>query len=337
MTLTHLNKSSKLHFLDKLVAFFLVIVLAACGTPATATPSPSRPNPGSTAKKPTNPFPSPSLPSNSNNPLNPNVTKINVRAGNLLIQSAAGFQCPAAGTEQWPDQLVLASDRIIYGKDEILQMLDYFGGNAAEPSELPPTLRWVLGGSMDPIPETAPVDPETPCGATLNLTNTGNTPIQIPKVSVQLEARPQPNPYQYRLIDYCSFLPQGTPCYYPFGGGPVCSSYTASIQLGPGEQNDVFSAAPTVIGDSDCGILTLAPSAQDQLTIDFSLTPDTPKSLVYSILPIFTIDTAQGEQKLSLSHLISTLAFANVSQFSCYALQGTTFVLETPTSRRRCM
>ena len=332
MNSVHSRKPPRLLFSRIFAAFLLIIVLVACGTHAPTASSPARLHPSSTAKKPAGT--STSLSSgqspNSNDSLNPNATKINVKVGNLLIQSGDGFQCPAAGTEQWADQLVLASDRTSYSKDEIQQMHDYFGSNAVSSPELPPTLRWVLGGSVDHIPGAEPIVPETPCGTKLNLINTGNTPIQIPKVSVQLEAHPQPNFHQYRLINYCSFMPPSETCYLPFGGGPVCSLYTASIQLGPGGQNDVFSVVPTVLGDPDCGILTIAPTAQVSLVIDFSLTPDAPKNFIYSILPIFTVDTAQGEQKLSLSHLVSMLAFANANQFSCYTLQGTTFALETP-------
>lgn len=329
----HLRKLLQQSTSSMFVTLLLIIVLAACGSNAATVSSPSGAHAKSTEKKPT--ATSPSLLSNLANLLSPNAVKINVQAGNLLIQSDAGFQCPAAGTEQWPDQLVLASGRATYSKDEIQQMRDSLGSNAGGSPETPPTLRWVLGGSVDPIPGTPSVlAPETPCGAILNLTNTGSVPIQIPKIGVQLEARSLTNSYQYHLINYCSVIPQQMlqgGCYVPFGGGPECDSYAASIQLGAGVQNDVFSTMPVVTGDPGCGILTIAAHAQVKLTVDFSLAPDTPKNLIYSFLPIFTLDTAQGRQVISLSQLTSTLAFASVSQFSCYTLQGTTFVLETPT------
>ncbi len=160
------------------------------------------------------------------------------------------------------------------------------------------------------------------------LTNKGSTPIQIPKVGVQLKASPQQNAYQYHLINICSLLPPSQLCGPQEGGGPDCNHYYSSIQLGLGEKNTVFSAVPS---ESDCGTLTVAPAAQVELDIDFSFAPNTPKNLIYSIMPVFTADTDQGGQTLALSQLGSTLAFASASQFSCYELQGTTFALiESP-------
>jgi len=200
--------------------------------------------------------------------------------------------------------------------------------------EPPPTLRWVLGGLSGSNPQET-ITTEG-CEAVLTLINTGNTSIQIPKIGVQLKARPQPNTYQYRLIDLCSFQPQPqgqeVGCFSPQGGGGGCNVYFATFQLGLGEKNDVFSAVPqgtnySLPGFPDCGILTLAPTAQVQLSINFSLAASTPNNLIYSIVPIFTVNTAQGEQRLALSQLSTTLAFAGINQFSCYGLQGTTFVL----------
>jgi len=195
-------------------------------------------------------------------------------------------------------------------------------------AEPPPTLRWVLGGPTGEIPATTGIN----CEVNLNLTNTGTTPIQIPKVGVQLETSPQQNSYQYRLIDVCSLFPQPQQrCNFPGGGGGACNFYFATVQLGLGAKNDVYSAVPAGINNnttpySDCGTLTIASAAQVQLSITFSLAPGTPNNLIYSILPVFTVITAQGEQTLSLPRLVSTLAFASANQFSCYGLQGTTFV-----------
>ena len=178
---------------------------------------------------------------------------------------------------------------------------------------------------MGPIPGTEEIT--NPCEVTLYLTNTGNTPLQIPSVGMQLEARPQQNTYQYRLIDACSVqLPPQPGCYSPSGGGADCSNYFGSIQFGMGEKGAMYSAAP--IGEGvNCGILTITSAAQVHLTLDFSLAASIPKNLIYSIVPVFTVDTAQGEQTLQLPQLVSTLAFASASQFFCYALQGTTFAL----------
>lgn len=281
---------------------------------------------GSTIDEPTEIPPSPV--SNSDTPLNPNIGNINIQEGNLLIQSHYGIQCPNRGLLQ-DDQLVLASDRTTYSQNEIAQMRACLGSTSEGVNPLdnptpPSTLRWVLGGSMDIIP----VHAQNECGASLRLINTGNTPIQTPQVGVQLEERPQEKAYQYHLIDVCSLVQ----CVPLIGGNGDCHTYFASIQLGLGEQNTVFSAVPhetdPTTGGS-CGILTIAPAAQVDLSLNFPLDPTIPKNLIYSVVPTFTVDTDQGEQVLSLSQFASTLAYASGSQFPCYGLQGNRFVLES--------
>ncbi len=329
----HSKKSLNLPILKTLLALLLVIMLVACDTTAATTTSTVKPKSSSTVNQlGTTPT---SLVSNSDSTLNLNTANINVKQGDLLIQSRDGFQCPGSrvlSSGILMGQLVLASDRTTYNQDEIAQMRAYVENDqflVAGGAALPSTLRWVIGGSMDVIPGSVPLSPGTRssgCEVILLLTNTGSTPIQVPKVGVQLEAHPRQNMYQYRQIDACSLMPPAIGLCPPHGGGGpgACSVYNASIQLEAGEKNDVYSAVPGAIG---CSTLTIAPSTQVTLDITFSLAANTPQNLIYSIKPTFTIDTAQGEQTPVLSQLESTLAFASVNQFSCYGLQGTTFAL----------
>jgi hypothetical protein len=337
----HFMKSLTPPISSTLVAFFLVIMLTACNTAVVTLSSPSGTPSGKTAKTPTK---SPtSVPSKANISLQLNASNITENNGNLRIQSNYGFQCPSnpTGTGFGMDRLVLASDRTTYSQAEIAQIRAYVNNNlgtgpekflttGAEP---PPTLRWVPGGSVDSIPGAVH---DVPCLAVLALTNTGNTPIQLPTVGVQLKALPQQNTYHYRLINACSLLPPTfIGCPPTQGGGPGnCSFYFATIQLGPGEQNNVFSAVPG--GSTGCGTLTISPANQVLLYITFSLAPNTPKNLIYSVLPIFTVDTTQGTQTISLPQLASTLTFASADQFSCYKLQGTTFT-PVPSPTDWCM
>lgn len=306
--------------------FLLVLILVACGTNTSAT-SPSSPHSKGTAKKPiSTPSPLPQAGADFSS-LDPNPAPLSIKSGDLSIQSDGGLQCS--------NRLVLATDRTTYSQDEIAHMNAYVTSmmsGTATPAQPPSTLRWVLGGSMDPIPATPEIEnPTPPCRIMLNLTNNGNTPIQIPTVSIQLEASPQPNVYNYRLIDVCSVLLPPSPhgCFFPSGGGSDCSSYTASFQLERGESDAEFSAVPSAQNGpgEDCGVLTVAPTAPIKLEIDFSLAPTLPKNLIYSIVPVFTLDTAQEEQSLTLSQMRSTLAFASASEFSCYTLQGRAFRL----------
>ncbi len=343
MTLRHLNKLSKSPISGRtLVSVLLFVILTACGTNPVASSPSTGPLPNSTANKPIKtasavPSVSPTaMPSVSLTTLNLNAPKITEDAGSLHVQSDFGFQCPHGGLYTVPmDQLVLASDRTTYSQDEITQMGAYVSNNYSAGKSLsgetapPPTLRWVLGGSMEPIPGTYN-NGQFACGAELDLTNTGSTPIQIPQVGVRLEERPQPNAYTYRLIDVCTIKPKEPyGCLPQQGGQSTCSMYTASIQLGLGEKNDVFSAMPTGtdFNGGNCGPLTIAPATPVRLFFKFSLAANIPRNLLYSITPLLTVNT-EGEQTVALSHLVSTLAFANANQFSCYGLQGTTFVLE---------
>lgn len=331
--------------ISRMLALFLpIIMLVACGSNTAPGLVSVRPSPSNTVSQPTN-TPS-SSPSDSHTPLGLNPLIVNAQQGNLLVQSYGGFQCPGtrvASSLLLKGQLVLASDQTIYSQDQIAQMRAYVGssqypflqaGVAGLPVPPPSTLRLVIGGSMDPIPtqrQEKIMGPESACEAILSLTNTGNTPIQVPKVGVQLKANPQPNIYHYHIIDVCSLMPSDLPCAVPGGGGPgPCSTYNASIQLGPGEKNNTYSAVPNATGPgaTGCGTLTIAPSMEVDLDITFSLAPNTSRNLIYSVEPVFTIVTAQGPQPLVFPQLISTLAFASIDHFSCYGLHGTTFTLE---------
>ncbi len=323
----HFRKLPKLLLSRAIVSFLLVIVLVACGTNAVTTSSPAQPHPSSPAN----------ISENASTSLNLNPANISIKTGNVLIQSR-GFDCPDGnlGNAYYEDQLVLASDRMTYSQDEITQMRSYVLGSIsagtgsgiskyATVTPSLPTLHWVLGGNNVGTGGGS----GNGCGATLNVTNTGNTPIQIPEISIQVKASPQPNTYHYRLIDACSFLtpeevsnggclPTGSA-----GGGP-CNLSSVSFQLGSREKNQLLSAQ---LSAPVCGTLTIAPATQVPLILAFPEAVNKPFSLIYSILPILTINAGQGDQKVPLTQLASTLAFANANQFSCYQLHGTTFAL----------
>src|SRR5258708_5841968 len=122
------RKSQKLPIPKTLVAFLLVIVLAACGTNATTTSSSTQPRPGSTAtKSATTPAPLSANSSISSN-LNLNAANTSTKIGDLLVQSSYGFQCPYTSiTPQDLElgHLVLVSDRTTYSQAEIAQMSAY--------------------------------------------------------------------------------------------------------------------------------------------------------------------------------------------------------------------
>ena len=216
------------------------------------------------------------------------------------------------------------TDRLTYDANEINQMSDYLGSAGHPVSPLPNTLRWVLGGPTD-TSQAVYIDGKVigyiyNCGISLGLTNTSQNSIQITNVGVQLAGDTQQNNYHYRLIDICTITQA---CR--FGAGPGdCSQYFATIKLGTGPINTVFSAIPAR-HDSSCGELTLNPGEEKTLYVYIY----SAQNLIYSIVPQLVLTTASGPNTLTLTALTSTLAFANGSQFTCYALHGDTFVAET--------
>lgn len=273
-----------------------------------------------------------------------NKLPVSFEVAGLHIEASRGIQCPLDYSPVPTANLVLATEQQTYTTEEVQQIMAYLKHHLGPWGEVPPpTLCWVTGGSMQPIPGTGLMGyPHNyPCGTVLELTNTGKIPVQIPRVDVRLVNNLQQNNYQYLLIDRCSVIPhllEGdscTPQQGGGGGGGNCIIYSANLLLGSGSTDAVFIDTPTSFyatdqfRQTDCGELTLAPGTLVILRISFSLTPDTPNNLIYTIVPELTLDTSSGRQVYALTQLASTLAFADASQFSCYKLQGTTFIIET--------
>jgi hypothetical protein len=346
--------------------FFLtssVVLLTGCGsnisntsskpTPIvsrtlTSTPSPTlTPIPGSTLTPTTNPTPSPTFtptPSpTSVNTFNQNGTPVlnrgplSIDVSGLLIQSTEGIQCALGlpnfgregqlGNHIGSDLLVLAADRFTYSQDEIQLIANYLnsiftsGNTASSFLRSPPTLlNWVPGSQS--------------CTGAFQITNTGNIPIQISAVGIQVTQNPQQNSYNYRTIDACTVLPasvqENTPCGFGPSGAGNCSVYFANIHLQGAKADSVFIDTPTARGEGQiCPGLIISPSATTDLYINF-VSSDKPNSLVYSVLPEFTLSDANGTNVVPLPQLASVLAFADSNQISCYGLQGNTFVQEMP-------
>jgi hypothetical protein len=253
---------------------------------------------------------------------------ISIDQSGLHIDASDGVQCPFGPLSGPPDNpgpvgipfpgnnLVLATDRLTYDANERQQMSDYVGSmGSPTPNPMPDTLRWVLGGPIDTSPRV-----HYNCGFSLGLTNTSQNSIQISNVGVQLAGDTQQNNYHYRLVDICTINPA---CQQ--GGGPGdCTQYSATIKLDTGPINTVFSAIPAG-HDSSCGELTLNPGDEKTLYVYVY----SAQNLIYSVVPQLVLTTASGPNTLTLTDLTSALAFANGSQFTCYALQGDTFVAET--------
>jgi hypothetical protein len=304
--------------LRRICALFLLFQLTSCGNVSSSANSVPLPTPRAIL--------SPLPDTSAGPPLNKPVSPFDI-AG-LHIQADGGFQCPNDPLYPPTGNIVLAENRLTYTQQEITQMISYVAGTPKQNTLPPPTLRWVAGGSITPIPgeyDTATV----PCGGWIDVTNTGNISVQIPQIGVQFTKSPIQNPYSYRLINFCSLWSSPEPnCLAGKGGNPTCNIYSATIELGMG-RTGLALATPV---NNPCGMLTLKPTALVRIFVDFTLSPGTSDNPIYSVVPELTIDTISGKEVLSLPQLASKLVFASSQQFSCYKLQGTTFVLEDPST-----
>ncbi len=281
-----------------LVVLLLLVLFTGCGTQgqltSTASPAPT----SSVSDTPT--ASSSTHTSNSSDNLSPNKTGTPPDQLGLHIDASDGVQCPLGA--------------------ELQQMSDYVSSVGNPTTPVPDTLSWVLGGPTDTSHVISGGGYIYNCGIRLGLTNTSQNSIQISNAGVQLAGDTQQNNYHYRLIDICTII---TSC--KSGGGPGdCSQYFATIKLGTGPINTVFSAIPAG-RDSSCGELTLNPGDEKTLYVYIY----SAQNLIYSVVPQLVLTTDSGPNTLTLTDLTSTLAFANGGQFTCYALHGDTFVAET--------
>lgn len=163
------------------------------------------------------------------------------------------------------------------------------------------------------------------CALEFQITNVGRTVVQVPSVGFMLTRAPEPNTQHYDLVDRCSVVPQRpSQCHVQLGGGPVgCSVYNAQVQLHGTALPATFEDAPVAVTPTGtCPTLSIGPAATAVLWISAVSN----SALVYSATPVMTVDTVSGRRHVALTELVGTLAFADPSQFSCWRLQGTTFV-----------
>ena len=238
-------------------------------------------------------------------------------AGLLHIE----FNPITCSPEGHTNAVVLASNRLEYDSGEIQQMNTYLGQISGrgvdqshgiphydDPPASPATLIETSGGRL----RGSMASPTVGCSGNLQVTNIGNSPIQITGVDVRLRSDAQLNRYQYRLIDLCSV--NGNVCQVPFGFA-IISPY--SFNLSMAKANTVFS------GQLQGNQPLLDPGQVALIHLYFYSS----NNLIYSVAPEITVSLLDEQRTLTLSQLASTLAFANPGQISCYQLQsnGNTF------------
>lgn len=287
-------------------ALLVIMMLAGCGAGAAQLP-----NPGNTLHSTAEPT--------SSSPFN---SQAAADINGLHIQTN-GIHCQARLVLKNPQQLAYDSTQI----QEITTYISGMWGRFADtfkpnqqyvPEEdtrlpaVPDTLEWMSGGKD--------------CGGLFELTNTGTKSLQIVGIGATLMSSPVRNTFVYHLINLCTVL-NPSPC--PFGGGFQCY-YTVGVQFQGGvagtHLDGQMQAVPSFDGSVDsCPTpITLAPAQTVEIYLDLTATPS---NLIFKVSPTVTITTSSGTTLLPLPQTFSsTLTFADGSQFSCYDLQGDTFV-----------
>jgi hypothetical protein len=274
-----------------LILTLLMLLLAACGSQGKPQTTGSRPSGSGTSA-----------------------------SSDLPVSQAQHIVCngDSLHVEGWiecPQYTVLAQNRLTYDAGEIQTIKNYYNpqSGAGQQPQMPSSLAIVSGG---------------PCTASIELTNTGSTPVIVEKVGIQLLTTPHHNTYQYRLIDQCSLfsgcIPGGT-------GSPACFFHQASVHISGTNVGAVYDSPPsptfdTVPGGEVCpSQLTIGPSPDETYYLDVDFSAD---NLIFKSAIELKLITAEGAKTLTLSQFPTTLVFANNDQVSCYALHGTTSMLE---------
>lgn len=295
-----------------LIGTVLVALLVGCGNSATDTGSLKA-----------------SVPTLSSVPLTDIVTPLPKQgivfdSAGLHIYSATGTWCQYyAGLGRHPipldrdnipalphGNLVLSSDQLTYDSNTIEQMKNYaeaFYGSQTPLPPLPASLSWLSAGV---------------CELTMDVTNTGTQAIQLQTMNIRLAAPSQPNQKQYRLVDICSLVTAYCP---PQGGGGAGISYT--FQLSDGNANTVFTPTMFYVTGMDATSTTVIPvtiGAGETVHIDVAL--NSSSASIYPIIPNLVLNGPDGAKTVALSQLSRSIYVADNSQFSCYELQGETFV-----------
>jgi hypothetical protein len=216
------------------------------------------------------------------------------------------------------DNVVLATNRLTYTHTELQQMYSYLYGTPK--STLPPTLKWIDGGSTATDSNLSTWLPKIQdCTIAWEITNIGQKPIQLVQMGMKLLANTTEDSTQHRLVEGCSILhkfDQSAPC--GTGGRPSPVQYT--FGFGPGKVGFVIQ------GQSAVGKPVINPG--DTLVLIPSFLETNPSdSLIYTFEPEVVINySGKDERVIDLPEWKETLVMAPIEHFSCYYLQGDTFI-----------
>ncbi len=288
------------------------------------TPIPTKPSSALTPTKISSPAPT-SIPSASEPaPLGKSVAFDLDRW--LYVQSETGFTCDFSpnGSLSVPGTLVLPMAQPTYDQGTIQSMKNYLTA-----------FSHVTSGQLGTVPHPAPsVNPdifqlapvniaELGCNEILQVTNIGNTPVQISQISVQFTADTQVNNHRYNLIDACSLIPS-IDCLSSSIGSyePV---YEARFDLHPGKANTIMPATCLGYSTANCPQQALMLRPGEVAEVYLTYFSSTSGNLSFSLLPSFSLEWSGKPVTYPAPQLQEHFSFANISQFSCYALKGQKF------------
>ncbi len=260
--------------------------------------------------------------------------------GWLHIQSAGGFFCNfiTNGAPITPGILVLPKVLPSYDQGTLQSVENYLAAANQSNANLLDTIPYAAFSINTSDFQLAPVGiirngitPGSYCGETLHITNIGNAPVQISQVSARLVADTQTNTQHYNLVALCSIASDSI-CF-PHGGGEA--GYLADFNLGAGKTNTTI---PSITWGSAgrSGLpqtLILKPGEVAKVYLSYNTT----SNLSFSLTPTFTLDWPGKQQTYAAPQLQATFAFAAMSQFSCYALQGQQFIQVPVDAAHWCM
>ncbi|HZR41317.1 MAG TPA: hypothetical protein VFB12_14435 [Ktedonobacteraceae bacterium] len=230
------------------------------------------------------------------------------------------IQCPLRGSQELPNYLVLKTDRLKYDGAEIQQMEDYVQNHLGRHTSPPDTLAWETGA---PLTGAAG---KLDCLLTVILANTGDSPIILNNVQIQLKRSPIVNNTHYHLIDICSLeVVKSVECF------PSCTQGGCGAGGGECTAEIALNKTDTIFKDnqSDCSNnITFEPKQNLQINIYLKSS----ENLTYTVIPQLSIQTVKGTSLYSIPKP-TTLSFANQDQFSCYSFNGSEFVQIPRTSK----
>ena len=232
------------------------------------------------------------------------------------------IHCPDQNANHPNDNIVLKrGGKALYGTGDIQQITAYLSSLNSTP--LPNTeLQLQPGGptgNNDVFNNTTPG-----CVGILEVTNIGQTAIQLMGIAMQFIGVASRNTASYALIDVCPIRhEEAISCNYAIGGqtGPT----SAFFRLYNASTGTLLTDQITYLDMSmneHTGTLVLGPKEVIVLQIAF----ESQENLAYTLEPEVIVNTVNGAGRLPLPNLTRKIFFANPNQFSCYRLEVNGFV-----------